>query len=295
MNTHLTDFLRQHYLDQPQEVSFETFALCNAACVFCPYPTLERQGTELSSATLHSLIDQMSSWSKPFFVSPFKVNEPFLDHRLPQLCRDVESQCPEATLRLFTNGHPLTRRNLEWVAQLKKLDCLWISLNSMDPQEYGERMKVSYSMVRSRLDALHELIMQGEFPHRVVVSRVMTGGHSPVSDQLSADVLDLDFDRSVRSLWPRFEPFLIKRDAWLGYVPPSDPRVPQTPCARWWELNITATGQAVLCCMDGAGHYVVGDVHTQSLLDIYNQPLLHLRRETALTRVGITPCEGCSY
>lgn len=284
--------LRQHYLDQPHEVSFETLAVCNAACVFCPYPSLERQGAELPTAAIHSMIEQMSSWTKPFFVSPFKVNEPFLDRRLAQLCADVETHCPEATLRLFTNGHPLTTRQLEWIARLGRLDCLWISLNSTDPQEYGERMKVSYSGVRHKLDQLHEWIEKQQFPHRVVVSRVMTGSglYEPTADRR-----DAQFMKSVRLLWPRFEPFLIKRDAWLGYVEPSDPRVPRSPCARWWELNITATGKAVLCCMDGEEKHVLGDVNTQSLLDIYNQPVLRERRAHALNRQGIDPCQGCSY
>src|SRR6266576_3620732 len=286
--------LRQHYLDQPHEVSFETLAVCNAACVFCPYSTLERQGAQLPSSTIRSLIDQMSFWPKPFYVSPFKVNEPFLDSRLPQLCRDVEAECPEATLRLFTNGHPLTERQLEWVARLKKLDCLWISLNSTDPQEYGERMKVSYSVVRQKLDTLHEWMQTQRFPHRVVVSRVMTGECDIDPDCASAplrgDRKDAFFINAVRRTWPRFEPFLIKRDAWLGYVDPSDARVPQAPCARWFELNITATGKAVLCCMDGEEKYVLGDVSTQSLLDIYNQPVLRARRAHALSREGIDPC-----
>jgi MoaA/NifB/PqqE/SkfB family radical SAM enzyme len=30
------------YLDFPVHVHLETNALCNAACNFCPYPTLER-------------------------------------------------------------------------------------------------------------------------------------------------------------------------------------------------------------------------------------------------------------
>ena len=39
--------LRQQYLDYPSFVTIETQALCNAACDFCPYPVLQRQGALL--------------------------------------------------------------------------------------------------------------------------------------------------------------------------------------------------------------------------------------------------------
>lgn len=286
MNSHL-QHLRQHYATQPFEVSFETLALCNAACRFCPYPTLERKGTRMSDALIASLIEQMADFKKPFYVSPFKVNEPFLDDRLRDICIEIEDECPQATLRLFTNGSVLTERHLEWVNALQRLDCLWVSLNSMDPQEYGEMMKLTLDITTRKLDLLHALagghIPGRGFKHKVVVSRVVTD-----------DAKDLAFLSAVLKRWPRFTPVLIKRDAWLGYIVPSRSDPPRSGCSRWFELNVAATGQAVLCCMDGKGEYPQGDVTTQTLLEIYNNPFLTKCRAQH-TREGITPCAGCSY
>ncbi len=284
MTDHFTQ-LRQRYARQPFEVSIETLALCNAACTFCPYPTLERQGRKLSMDLITHLIGQMKQWTEPFYVSPFKVNEPLLDNRLPEICAGIEAELPLATLRLFTNGQPLTETHLAWIAQLKRLDGLWISLNSCDPQEYGDLMKLSYELTARRLDALHAAIDRGTFPHNVTVSRV-------AQDDAQSNMA---FMRSVARRWPRFLPVLIKRDGWLGYVPPSSSRIPQAPCARWWELNITAEARAVLCCMDGKGEYVLGDATTQSLDEIYNQPELADRRMFARHRLDIDPCERCTY
>ena len=33
-----------------------------------------------------------------------------------------------------------------------------------------------------------------------------------------------------------------------------------------------ASGKVALCCMDGEGKHVIGDVNTQSVLEIYNAP-----------------------
>jgi hypothetical protein len=168
---------------------------------------------------------------------------------------------------------------------LKSLDGLWISLNSCDSIEYEDLMRLPYERTARRLDELHWQIQHGHFPHNVTVSRVATDDNQA----------NLAFMRSVPRRWPRFQPILIKRDGWLGYVAPSGAAIPRAPCGRWWELNITAEAKAVLCCMDGKGEYVLGDAAASSLLEIYNQPHLADRRAQRRNRVGIDPCERCTY
>ena len=72
------------YLDFPAHVHLETNALCNAACTFCPYPTLERKGAKMPDALIAKIIEDLRDIPQtlPFQLSPFKVNEPFLDTRL---------------------------------------------------------------------------------------------------------------------------------------------------------------------------------------------------------------------
>lgn len=290
--------LAQRYLNQPHEVSMETLALCNAACTFCPYPTLERKGARLRLDAINDMVEQMSAWTEPFFISPFKVNEPLLDVRLQDICQDIIEKVPNATLRLFTNGQPLTARHLDWIAALPagRVAHLWISLNSTDPTEYGELMKCSYSIVHNHLHALHARVQRGTFPHPVVISRVVQGdGHALTPTARLLCERDASFHRDVLAQWPRFQSMLIKRDAWLGYVAPSDPRVPNTPCGRWFELSITAEGKVVQCCMDGQGEYVYGDVAQQSLLDIYNSTAYRGFRERASRKTAGAPCAQCSY
>jgi MoaA/NifB/PqqE/SkfB family radical SAM enzyme len=283
--------LRQHYLTQPQEVSIETLALCNAACTFCPYGRLGREGERMPQILINSLISQMASWKEPFFVSPFKVNEPLLDWRMPEICAEIEREVPAASLRLFTNGQALTDKAMEWIANLKRLPQFWVSLNSCDSEEYHAMMALKFELTAKRMDALHAACRSGDFPHAVVVSRVVTGTGG-------TDSKDWAFVNAVRARWPLFQPFLIKRDAWIDFTAPTHAEVPRSGCARWFELNITAEGKAVLCCMDGKGEYVQGNVAEKSLLEIYNQRELQMRRLNALvpiTRAGVEPCRRCSY
>lgn len=272
------------YLRQPFEVSIETLTLCNAACTFCPYPTLERKGARMDHNTLAAISIQLQDFTLPFFLSPFKVNEPLLDAGLlPWLAR-VNARIPLARLRLFTNGSPLTPTKIIEIANLSNVEHLWISLNSVLPSEYKALMSIEFDITARKLDILHSLVSGKSFKHPVVLSRVI--------DPRNADRY---FHKYCSIRWPAFKTFDIKRDGWLGFVDPWNPAIPKTPCGRWWELSILSTGLVSLCCMDGKGEFPIGDASTESLLEIYNRGTWLERRELMASRAKYHPCSTCTY
>jgi MoaA/NifB/PqqE/SkfB family radical SAM enzyme len=273
---------KRHYNYQPHEVSIETQALCNARCTFCPYPTIERKGTKMPDELLYRLIDEMAAFKLPFYFSPFKLNEPFLDKRLIPLCQYFNEKCPNGVLRLFTNGSALTEKHLDGVAGLKNIAHLWISLNHHDPQEYEQLMGLDFEKTASKLDMLHAR----EFPHPVVVSKVGSQSNG--------------FVEYVSQRWPKFQISLIKKDAWIDFTEPDSPEVPNTPCNRWWELNISADGIVRTCCMDDGEdpRWAIGDIKDDTLLNVYNSPFWKHRRANLISRKQLddrSPCSRCSY
>ena len=79
-----------YYLDQPKEVSLETWAQCNAACTFCPYPTMDRIGDKMPDELIDRLVGEMSEFKYPFYFSPFKVNEPLRQKNHSSMSPDRE-------------------------------------------------------------------------------------------------------------------------------------------------------------------------------------------------------------
>lgn len=225
----------------------------------------------MSDALIDKLIGEMSGWPK-FDFCPFKVNEPLLDKRLMPILERIENET-QADIRLFTNGQALTWKWIEQINQLDRLKVLWVSLNSVNPSEYQGLMGCSFEKVAANLDVLHDT----DFMHPVVLSRV---GH------------DERFVTYVQSRWPRFQPFLIKRDGWLGHVNPEFNEVPNRPCSRWDELSIMSNGIVSLCCMDGEGAYAIGDVNKESMLDVYQR---WREAREGKTRLEIEPCNRCTY
>lgn len=274
------DNLRLQYDEQPYEVSVETQALCNARCTFCPYPTLERIGTKMPDELLDRLLAEFATFKRPFAFSPFKVNEPFLDKRLIPLCEKFNETSPFGHLRLFSNGSALVDKHIEGVAKLKRVLHLWVSLNEHEPEAYETTMGLNFDNTTRRLDRLHDFVEAGQFPHKVVVSRVG---------------LNQDFILYVVDRWPRFQPAIIKRDAWIDFTNPDNTEVPDAPCGRWWELNIMADGKVSLCCMDGTGQFSVGDVNTQTMLEVYNSPRYRATRKLESRKGAGDPCSRCTY
>ncbi|MCC6888014.1 MAG: SPASM domain-containing protein [Hyphomicrobiales bacterium] len=284
----LAKIRRSPYLDYPQEVHIETLALCNAACSFCPYPTMERQGERMPDALIDKIIDDLKAIppSLPFNVSPFKVNEPLLDKRIFAVCDKITRSLPNAQLRMFTNGSPLTPKLIERIAALAKLTNLWVSLNEVEPTRYEALMQLPLERTLRNLDTLHTLMQDKRFPHPVVVSRVIDGSER---DQAFLDFLARRF--------PLFQPFLIGTGNWSGQVAVGgNRRVPSVGCWRWYEVSIMASGKVALCCMDGEGKHVIGDVNRQSVLDVYNAPAYRKMRQYTFSRkAAAAPCDTCIY
>jgi len=277
---------RSSYMDYPLEVAIETQAVCNAKCSFCPYPTMDRKGDKMSDALIEKiLIDLQEIPPNLFFtISPFKVSDPFLDKRIFQICEKINKNLPNAKLRLFTNGSPLTERMIEKISLIKNVTHLWVSLNESNSLDYEKVMGLPFFKTIEKLDELHEHASKG-FSHEVTISRVSDGSQK-----------DQDFCDFVKKRFPLFEVLLIGRSDWTGQVKIElNRKVAQTACARWYELSIMASGKVALCCMDGEGKYVIGDVNRQSVLEVYNDPQFKKMRQYTFTRLAAaSPCNTCS-
>lgn len=277
---------RSPYMQFPAHVHLETMAVCNAACEFCPYPTLERQGTKMSDALIKKVVGDLADIPRnvPFQLSPFKVNEPFLDVRLFDLLEYFNRRLPHANLTLTSNASPITEKSVERLKRVRNLEYLWISFNDHRPEHYTRVMKLPYQRTLERLQMIHAKAAAGELPFRVIVSRVGDG---------SPD--DAEFCQWVTKTFPKFEFSVFQRGGWIGQVDTQIGEVPNVGCTRWFDLSITATGIVAHCCMDGQAKYPIGNVANQHALAIYNNPEYRKLREKTATRRDVSPCNACTF
>lgn len=277
------------YLDYPVLVHLETVTACNAACNFCPYPTVARKGNRMPDELIEKVIDDLTRVPPdlPFLLAPYKLSDPFLESRLFDIMALVRRKLPGARVSLITNGAALTDAKAEQLARCANIAYLNISLNFCDELEYEEVMKIPFTRTIDRLTALHARAVAGEVPFPVRLTRV---------SGTRAD--DFQWLEWCADRFPKFGPEIIPRNDWIGEVPNGlvDPRIPDAPCHRWFDLSIVSTGEVAMCCMDGEAKYPKGNVRTEHALDIYNQPRLRTLRESLISRTDAPdPCRRCTY
>jgi MoaA/NifB/PqqE/SkfB family radical SAM enzyme len=281
--------LRNGYLDYPALVHLETQTVCNAACDFCPYPTVARKGTKMSDALIEKVIRDLEDIPSDlaFQFSPYKLSDPFIEPRLFDILATVNARLPNARISLITNGAALTARNLDRLAHVRAVGYMNVSVNTHLAEEYERVMQIPFARTLARLDELHARKRQGKLDLRIRLTRV-SGGRAT----------DAAFMAWSRERYPAFEPAIIPRNDWLGEVatPGSATEIPDAPCHRWFDMSITSTGIVAMCCMDGEAKYPKGNVAEEHVLEIYNRPWLRQLREQLLSRRATgAPCDRCTY
>lgn len=274
------------YMDYPFHVHIETMALCNAACVFCPYPKLERQKAVMPDELVEKIIDDLTAIPSnlPIQISPFKVNEPFLDSRLIAILRRINEKLPNGQIALTTNASPLTEKKLEQLKSIENIVYLWISFNDHRPEHYERTMSLSFERTMERLRTLHDKAERGEVRMPVVLSRVG-----------DVSVVDQEFRVWVQEVFPCFQSAIMPRGGWIGQVDTTIGRVPDIGCIRWFDVSITATGVVAHCCMDGQAKWPIGDVTKQHVLEVYNSPKYRKLRARTRSRLDVAPCNRCTF
>jgi MoaA/NifB/PqqE/SkfB family radical SAM enzyme len=269
----------------PAHVAFETFAVCNAACTFCVYPDLERKGELMPMSLIDKIIADLEQIPRhvKFQLSPFVVNEPFLDKRIFEILDKISEKLPNADITLASNASPITLAILQKLSRCK-VDRLWLNVVDYREEVYEEKMKLSYDQLLKRLDMIHKARQDGWFSCRTVMSRLADGSEH-----------DRKYCEFFAERYPLFEIGLSPYTDWLGRTAnQAASPVPNIPCAQWFDFHIDAKGIVQHCCMDGHGEYPWGDVNKNSILDIYNSPACKKLRQETFSRLEVDPCRRCN-
>lgn len=275
------------YMDYPGEIHLETQTLCNASCSFCPYRTLARKNHTMPDNLVTKIINDLTDIPPhiPFQISPFKVNEPFLEPRLFSILAQISTKLKNASISLTTNASVITEKTLDRLERLASLKSLRISFNEITPERYSQAMKLPFENTLSRIRIIHEYKEKGRLPFPIFLSRV--------GDDSSDDIA---FHRWVRENFPAFQVIIFKRGSWLQQIQSENiSPIPDIGCARWFELSITSTGEIAHCCMDGAGNWPIGNANKNHVLDIYNSPAFKKLRTETTSRLIVQPCNQCTF
>ncbi len=276
--------LRAQYLRTPHTVSFETYAKCDAACNFCPYVSIERQGTKMPDDLIAKIVSDIGDLDRsvPLYVTIARINEPFLDKRIFEVAKSIARVAPQAQFIYFSNGSPLVDAAMEKFEALPATFCLSLSMNDHRKDRYEEIMQIPYERALSRFDAIHMRKADGRLPFWTRVSKVADN---------NAD--DAEFIAFCKERWPLFDVSVYRRATWSGSVNTAPSVVPDVGCYQWFTAGFYADGTDPFCVMDSEGRFRHGDIRTQHLLEIYNHPARLRLREHVTNRKDVDYCRTC--
>jgi radical SAM protein with 4Fe4S-binding SPASM domain len=270
------------------QLQIETTSTCNAKCGFCPYVTAKRWGTLMPMGLFERIVTEAAA--KPT-VTVFALNglgEPLLDPHLVERIRIARNLRPDWVIYFHTNGFTLTPATFHKLADAG-LSHLSISLNAVSAAQHERAMGVKgkYDTVVKNIEYA---IANKPNSMRIEVTAI-------------ADFKEFTFEHSKEFLkrWGNWQMDghgkCVYIGNWSGDIESSRPFTPNECCVRaTTQIYVMADGRVSTCCFDPTGKQIFGDLRTQSLSEIYSDPVyVQFREDHAYDRADkYEQCKGCT-
>jgi radical SAM protein with 4Fe4S-binding SPASM domain len=269
----------------PTQLAIETVNRCNAACVMCPYPTLQRQKGVMSSEAHALIIDKVAKWGAPIsIITHAGMGEPFIDRNICEKVVYEKSVFPAARVAIYSNASILDEKRALMVFD-SKLDILSVSLNAFSKEVYESVMNLPYERTQENLHRFIELNNQRGKPVEVHVSLIPTKHHT--SEEVA----------KFKAYWtPRADNVIVPPlIGWGGHFDLGI-RKKQYPCRYVWQvLQVDWDGTVAMCCEDYETKFPLGNLTKQSPQEVYNSKMFQNQRSRQVQGDFKMPsvCENC--
>jgi MoaA/NifB/PqqE/SkfB family radical SAM enzyme len=212
------------------------------------------------------IIDELAE-TRPRRISPYLMNEPLLDKRLPDFVRYITEKVPDATTLVTTNGTHLTREFGKALieAGLKRIK---VSVQSLDTETNKRLMgsAIDSGEVVENVLGMRALIKETRSKLDMRVSMIVT--------KLNLEEID-----HARRFWQKNGVRLVTSAlenrggnvAGAQSLNPHEMVMIGGDCIRPnREMCVLFNGDAVLCCVDWFRTTVLGNVGEESIRSIWN-------------------------
>lgn len=284
-------------LPGPPRVQIQTQSGCDGRCVFCPNKAVLESSLEqgrMAPELYHKIIDELADLA-PRRISPYLMNEPLLDARLPDFIRYTVDRVPAATTLVTSNGTHLSEELGEALiaSGLKRLK---VSLQSLDPEVNKRLMGASCDPEK--------------IVHNILTFKRLMNKKRTKRPDLRVSMIVTKFNareiEHARRFWKKHGIRLVTSalENRGGNIDAAEALNTQEmthlccACIRpSREMCVLWNGDVVLCCVDWWRTAIVGNLAEQSVREVWNGPRLQTIRD-ALARDDHTQlpeiCANCA-
>jgi len=283
----------RYHLPLPSVIMIENTNCCNSRCVMCPREKLTRTPGFMDFGLFEKIIKEVSSVRRKPVTHLHGFGEPLLDALLSERIA-LATACGIKHTYIVTNASllfPETSRKLIAAG----LDRMKISFYGTDEDSYNATMrllsfKVAFQNIIDFLRIRRE--MKRKNP-RLILQYL---SHEPTDAQADGfrDLWSSSLDKkagdclSITSLHNygggRAYNHVAGKIASVCFYP-------------WTAMSVLCDGRVVTCCMDYNGAQVVGDLNVQTVMEVWNGPVLSsIRRNFGkLDYSGFPTCMCCDW
>jgi sulfatase maturation enzyme AslB (radical SAM superfamily) len=263
----------------PEIIQIEATNLCNAHCVFCPRERMERKQGVMEMDLYRKVVDETAALRIPH-VRLHNYGESFIDRQIVEKIRYAKSRGIRE-VGLISNGSLVTEATARAIVEAG-LDAINISVDAAGKEAFERtRVGLKYDRVIENIEGLVRVRADlGASRPRLILSFVRQD-HS-------------DAEHAFIEKWSRIADKVHVTDLhnWAGTLPGRSDV--QFPCYRpWLTFTVLWDGRVSLCCADFDGKVVLGDLHTQTMAEVWNSPAFRAIRRAHLDHGGPGICHGC--
>lgn len=252
----------------PRTVQIQTRTGCNADCIWCPYgETFPTQPKGSMDQGLFERIIEECARHKVRRLSPYLMNEPFLDPRLPERIKFMHENCPTAKVVVTTNGSRLFPETVKKILDLgPALHSLYISFQGIEKEEYEKTMRggVKFEQTKENVDHLIDEMKRRDARYpEIWITMVDTNAID------AKKAVTYWQSRGVRSKYTtlenrggNIEDAQAVAHSQMDYY---------TACTRLMkQAYVMFNGDLVICCTDYSRVMVLGNMVDSSLYEVWN-------------------------
>ncbi len=295
------EYLKYHYFSRftpsfPQIIQVQTQYGCNARCVFCPMGREKNQIIgRMDNATFERIVEEAVA-NNVKVLSPYLQNDPLVDrqiHERVEIIRAVRGKKPFPKTKLITNGGLLTEERAYNLIRAG-LEYIVFSVHGVNKSIYDNIMQgPKFETVVGNIERFVRIKdeLGANNPH-IEVWAVLTKEVEAQLNETRAFWKARGIRFKGRALDNRANPDIVDTSAMASED--LSWRYADHCAIPFWRAWILWNGDMVLCCVDWERTTVFGNIHEQSIKEIWNGPAYRRYRERMKNRdVAGTLCEYC--
>jgi len=282
--------------DFPQIMQVQTQYGCNARCVFCPMGREDNQIIgRMNDATFEKIVVEAVNNRVKIF-SPYLQNDPLVDRKMDErieVIRSVRGNKVFPKIKIITNGGLLTEERSYNLIKAG-LEYIVFSVHGVDKTIYDNIMQgPKFETVIRNIETLVRIKEELRSPTpNIEIWAVLTKDVEAQLAETKAFWKARGIKFKGRQLDNRANPQIIDTTDMASDT--VEWKYAYYCTIPYWRAWILWNGDMVLCCVDWERTQVFGNIHEQSIKDIWNGEAYRKYRQRMKNRdLAGTLCEHC--